>query len=46
MSNESKSVQELNELLEHGEISPEAYAVYTSADIVLSLISGSRPTSS
>lgn len=43
MSNESKSVQELNELLEHGEISPEAYAEYTSADIVLSSSSGSRP---
>jgi pimeloyl-ACP methyl ester carboxylesterase len=43
MSNELKSVQELNELLEHGEISPEAYAEYTSADIVLSSSSGSRP---
>ena len=29
MSNESKSVQDLNELLERGEISPEAYAEYS-----------------
>ena len=43
MSNESKSVQELNELLERGEISPEAYAEYTAADIVLSSSTGSRP---
>jgi pimeloyl-ACP methyl ester carboxylesterase len=43
MSNESKSVQELNELLERGEISPEAYAEYTAADIALSSSAGSRP---
>ena len=43
MSNESKSVQELNELLERGEISPEAYAEYTAADTVLSSSTGSRP---
>jgi hypothetical protein len=42
MSNESKSVRELNELLERGEISPEAYAEYT-ADVVLSSTTGSRP---
>src|SRR6476620_10465172 len=42
MSNESKSVQELNELLERGEISPEAYAEYTAADVRLSSSSG-RP---
>jgi len=43
MSNESKSVQELNELLERGEISPEAYAEYTTADVVLSSSTGRRP---
>ena len=43
MSNESKSVQELNELLERGEISPEAYAEYTAADVPLSSSAGSRP---
>src|SRR5690349_3901974 len=39
MSNESKSIQELNELLERGEISREAYAEYTA----LSSSTGSRP---
>jgi len=43
MSNESKSVRELNELLERGDISPEAYAEYTAADAVLSSSTGSRP---
>ena len=43
MSNESQSVQELNELLERGEISPEAYAEYTAADIAHSSSAGSRP---
>src|SRR6185295_9185363 len=43
MSSESKSVQELNELLERGEISPEAYAEYTAADIAHSSSAGSRP---
>ncbi len=43
MSHESKSVQELNDLLERGEISPEAYAEYTAADIVLSSSTGRRP---
>ena len=32
MSNESRSVRELNDLLERGEISPEAYAEYAAAD--------------
>jgi len=43
MSNESKSVRELNELLERGDISPEAYAEYTAADAVFSSSTGSRP---
>jgi pimeloyl-ACP methyl ester carboxylesterase len=43
MSNESKSVRELNELLERGDISLEAYAEYTAADAVLSSSTGSRP---
>ena len=44
MSDEPKLVQELNELLERGEISPEAYAEYTAAaDTVLSSSTGSRP---
>src|SRR6478752_2289826 len=43
MRNESKSVQELNELLERGEISAEAYAEYTAADIAHSSSAGSRP---
>ena len=43
MSNESKSMRELNELLERGDISPEAYAEYTAADAVLSSSTGSRP---
>src|SRR6185312_9871017 len=43
MSNESTSVQELNELLERGEISAEAYAEYTAAGIALSSSAGSRP---
>ena len=43
MSNESKSVQELHELLERGEISPEAYAESTATDTMLSSSTGSRP---
>src|SRR6478736_1544750 len=43
MSNESKSTQELNDLLESGMISPEAYAEYTAADVALSSTTGSRP---
>jgi len=43
MSNESQAVRELNELLERGEISPEAYAEYAAADTVLASSTGSRP---
>jgi pimeloyl-ACP methyl ester carboxylesterase len=43
MGNESKSTHELNELLERGEIAPEAYAEYTAADVPLSSSTGGRP---
>jgi pimeloyl-ACP methyl ester carboxylesterase len=43
MSNESKSAPELNDLLERGELSPEAYAEYSAADSALSSSTGSRP---
>ena len=43
MNSKSKSVQELNELLERGEISPETYAEYTGADVTLSSTTGGRP---
>ena len=43
MSSKSKSVHELNELLERGEISPETYAEYTGADVTLSSTTGGRP---
>jgi pimeloyl-ACP methyl ester carboxylesterase len=43
MGNESKSLRDLNELLECGEVSPEAYAEYTTADLERSSSTGSRP---
>src|SRR5690242_15645564 len=43
MTNNSERAQELNELLERGEISPEAYAELAPADVVLSSSTESRP---